>query len=403
MSASSKPQRPAHIPQGASWDPTSHEWGFGTKNAQGAYVGEWKWWLAPDGHLCCNTFFDDSGNMISFKRFHPNGEVSREGTFENGVALSDVYYRSTGETNEVFADNNENPHVWKAVKRNGVPVTFDYFDKQGNHLNPVVKKSTLPIANIDQNALFAEAKNTLKTVGQRFTRDVLESSLVPKITELLRGKNEEDTEFQFISLLEDLLRVEGDNVAIYCKGDIKINDLSNFEKLGIRALIVDGNLDVDMTINLSEDPKQLLFVTGNVTAKNIVTAGDLIVTESVTVSSCVIGDYNHGSTRIFGDLRARFFYPEEYFFGVDGGVHFTYAFGNPWRLNENTCPEVFNYNDVSVGDFLNLLHPDIRNNIDLSVTAYLAEPCKDGGVWMYIDRYQFIQYVQQCQPVFDFE
>lgn len=129
-------ERPTTVPKEAVWNGSQNEWELGVKNEQGNYVGEWKWWLAPNGHLCCHTFFDDKGSLLNFKRFHPNGEVSRYGTYENGKQVEDVYLKSSEPTTENFAYGNmDDERVFKAVKKPGVPVSFDYYDKEGNYID----------------------------------------------------------------------------------------------------------------------------------------------------------------------------------------------------------------------------------------------------------------------------
>jgi SMI1 / KNR4 family (SUKH-1) len=146
-------------PDNAIWNPADNEWELGQKNSQGQYIGEWMWWLAPTNHLCCHTFFDDNGNnMLSFTRYHPNGEVSRTGKYENGKEIEDIWYRCTEETTEFYADYYSPNNSWKAIKRIGkIPVEFDFYDKDGNHLNGKIE---LP-ENLIQGTLDETAKEAL--------------------------------------------------------------------------------------------------------------------------------------------------------------------------------------------------------------------------------------------------
>jgi SMI1 / KNR4 family (SUKH-1) len=149
-------------PDNAVWNAADNEWELGQKNTQGQYIGEWMWWLAPTNHLCCHTFFDDNGNMTSFIRYHPNGEVSRTGKYENGREVEDIWYRCTQETTEFYADYYSPNNSWKAVKRIGkIPVEFDFYDKEGNHLNG---KITLPenLRNGSENETAKEALDRLQ-------------------------------------------------------------------------------------------------------------------------------------------------------------------------------------------------------------------------------------------------
>lgn len=154
MNNNNLPQKPNN----AVWNAQDNEWELGQKNAAGQYIGEWMWWLAPTNHLCCHTFFDDNGNKTSFKRYHPNGEISRTGKYENGREIEDIWCRSTEKTTEFYADYYHPGNSWKAVKRIGkVPVEFDFYDKEGNHLNG---KVTLP-ENLLKGAENETAKQAL--------------------------------------------------------------------------------------------------------------------------------------------------------------------------------------------------------------------------------------------------
>jgi SMI1 / KNR4 family (SUKH-1) len=158
MNTNNLPQKPGN----AVWNAQENEWELGQKNAAGQYIGEWMWWLAPTNHLCCHTFFDDNGNMLSFTRFHPNGEVSRIGKYENGKEIEDIWYRCTEETTEFYADYYSPNKSWKAIKRIGkIPVEFDFYDKEGNHLNG---KITLPenLINGPENETAKEALDRLQ-------------------------------------------------------------------------------------------------------------------------------------------------------------------------------------------------------------------------------------------------
>jgi hypothetical protein len=97
MSENQLPQKPDN----AIWNAIDNEWELGQKNSQGKYIGEWMWWLAPTNHLCCHTFFDDNGNMLSYTRYHIDGTYSQKGTYKNGVQHGTFYYQdSENETTE---------------------------------------------------------------------------------------------------------------------------------------------------------------------------------------------------------------------------------------------------------------------------------------------------------------
>ncbi|TPN82918.1 hypothetical protein [Aquimarina algicola] len=401
-------ERPKTVPNEAVWNASQNEWELGIKNDQGNYIGEWKWWLAPKGHLCCHTFFDDKGRMLSFKRFHPNGEVSRYGTFENGVQIEDVYLKSSEPTSEVFAFGNSDEKVYKAVKRSGTPVSFDYYDKEGRHLNPPIiqkelissKDSIIPESEIVtiKESIFEKGKSFLL---EQFDKEFINETIIPILAKKTEEKtiNVTDVGGIFMHLAQQAIETKKD--IVFHDGDLHVSNLHCLEELEICVFIVHGNLTVDGSIFLSDDLMQLLFVTGNVSASNVSTSGMLFVFENLTVTNCILGDYNHGSAFVGGDLKAKFFFPEEYFFEVLGSANFTYAFGNSWRLNQNQSPEVFNYNEKKLSEFIPLLHDNIHEVASFTEnTSLLDDNCSEGGLFEYIDYYEFKSYVIANKPVF---
>ncbi len=390
--------RPVTVPAEASWNGSQKEWELGEKNDKGQYIGEWKWWLAPTGHLCCHTFFDDQGQLLSFKRFHPNGEVSRYGTYENGQPIEDVYLKSTEPTTEVFAYGNNNKNVYKAVKRAGVPVSFDYYDRDGQHLNPRLEKQPLitdedmlvpseELAQIEAS-IYAKGKGFLR---DQFDKDFYLETILPLVKEPHKG------------MVDNISgeAIVGKRDFVFHAGDLHLSNLYCLEQLEIGALIIEGNLTVDGSIDLNDDLMEILVVTGNVTANNVTISGALLVYGDLTVSNCLLGDYNHGSTIVEGDLTAKFFHPEEYFFEVNGAVNFTYAFGNSWRLNENQNSAAFNWNARPLGDFVPLLHDNLQKAARFENNPiFLADACEKESLFEYLDRYEFISYVMAGKPVF---
>ncbi len=391
-------ERPATVPKEAVWNASQNEWELGEKNEQGQYIGEWKWWLAPNGYLCCHTFFDDHGNILSFKRFHPNGEISRYGTYENGQQIEDVYLKSSEPTTEVFVYGNTDDKVFKAVKRPGVPVSFDYFDKDGNHLNPTIEKKSLvddhvTIATEEEIAPIKEAiykqgrSHQKKEFGQEFYLEVI----LPKIRE--------QDQRMFDHIAGDTVTNQRDFV--YVEGDLHLSNLHCLAQMKIGVLVINGNLTVDKTLYLTDDLMELLVVTGNVTAKNVLISGFLFVYKDLTVKNCLLGDYNHGSAVIEGNLTAKFFHPEEYFFEANGNINFTYAFGNPWRLNQNANPEAFNWNERKLSEFIVLLHENIHEAASFEENPSLLDTeCREEYLFEYIDGYELITYLLLDKPFF---
>lgn len=85
-------------------------------------------------------------------------------------------------------------------------------------------------------------------------------------------------------------------------------------------LLVDGNLSVDGCYRDSDDPQTITLVTGDLTARDIITAGFLEVHGNLTCGR-LLGDYNDCSAYISNDVTADLFYPENHSFTIGGGLH----------------------------------------------------------------------------------
>ena len=95
-------ERPKGVPDEAFWSAGENEWCLAERDGEGEYHGVVKWWR-PDGTLCCVTDYVHGTPHGSFKRVHENGEVSREGAFEEGqLHGTNVFHRSSGATTESF-------------------------------------------------------------------------------------------------------------------------------------------------------------------------------------------------------------------------------------------------------------------------------------------------------------
>jgi antitoxin component YwqK of YwqJK toxin-antitoxin module len=141
------------LPTNAVWNAADNEWELGQKNKEGKYIGEWKWWLAPTKHLCCHSFFDDNGNMLSYTRYHIDGTYSQKGTYQNGVQHGTFYYQdSENETTENCIPPQAPDNVFRMIYEynNGEIVSAQFFnnnneelDRDGNLINPT-KTSSIP-------------------------------------------------------------------------------------------------------------------------------------------------------------------------------------------------------------------------------------------------------------------
>jgi hypothetical protein len=95
-------KKPQNVPAEAEFNSTDNQWELGAKNSEGKKIGEWKYWWATTGHFCCHTFLDETINILTYTRFHPDGTYSQKGTLINGVLEGTTYYqKSENKTTEL--------------------------------------------------------------------------------------------------------------------------------------------------------------------------------------------------------------------------------------------------------------------------------------------------------------
>lgn len=132
-----EPTRPSNIPSNAKWNAFNNKWELGKTNAEGNPIGEQKWWLAPKGYLCCHTFFyGDSGDTMSFTRYHEDGTPSRIGSYVDGQPNGNITWIRSEKTTIEEYPKNANKNVQKTVStiRDGYTVEEHYFDKEDNEI-----------------------------------------------------------------------------------------------------------------------------------------------------------------------------------------------------------------------------------------------------------------------------
>ncbi len=131
-------ERPAGVPAGATWVEEDKEWMLGSVSADGKKQGPYKYWRA-DGTLCNECMMVDDQPHGPFKRFHENGEVSQQGTFERGALHGTRTWFSTDSvTTERMHEGRMSKNVWRSEMdyvRNTV-VAVRHFDRQGRRLLP---------------------------------------------------------------------------------------------------------------------------------------------------------------------------------------------------------------------------------------------------------------------------
>ncbi|MEU5164002.1 hypothetical protein AB0G74_30910 [Streptomyces sp. NPDC020875] len=174
---------------------------------------------------------------------------------------------------------------------------------------------------------------------------------------------------EFEDHIGDLRLVEGD---LRISGDL---DLTR-ERVGL--LMVLGDLVVDGAYADSDDPESFLLVTGDMRARDVVTAGWLEVHGDLS-TGCLIGDYNDCSASIGGDVSARLFYGEEHHFTIGGALGADAVIGRP-RLEIAVPPAVIELDDPRMLDHFDrdLLRVDEDHHIDDDGTDGRAVTWIDG-------------------------
>lgn len=127
-------------------------------------------------------------------------------------------------------------------------------------------------------------------------------------------------------------------------GDLEVAGDLDMMKEEAGVLVVDGSLTVQGAYSDYDDPETFLLVTGDMSARDVQTAGWLEVHGNLTVGS-LIGDYNDCGAWIGGDVRARLFYGEEHHFTIGGRLMAGAVIGRP-RLDIAVMPPVIELDDV---------------------------------------------------------
>jgi hypothetical protein len=95
----------------------------------------------------------------------------------------------------------------------------------------------------------------------------------------------------------------------HLRGDLELewsHGVEWIDQNGIVGIACEGDLTVDGDVlNWTVDWGPMLFVRGNLTLRNLIKGGSsMMVLGSVEASGLVVGDYNHASLRIAGDVSA---------------------------------------------------------------------------------------------------
>jgi len=188
---------------------------------------------------------------------------------------------------------------------------------------------------------------------------------------------------------------------IYYEGDLNLPEL-NLGDLNIGCLIVNGNLSVENSVAINETTT-CLFVSGDVKAKSIFTAGGVTVGGNLTLRDSLVGDYNDGSTTVLGNLEAYFVLTQEYYFEFCGSVNVKYAISSSITYDLDLGPNVIKCDDILLKDFFELLHPSFLACIDTDSKVFLntlVAQSRQVNLWDYFEGYSLYRYISQGSSMF---
>jgi antitoxin component YwqK of YwqJK toxin-antitoxin module len=158
---SKAPKRPAGVAAKAWWDEGDSEWVFGPL-VDGKKHGDFVFWRA-DGTKCneCHMVMDVAEGP--FKRFHENGDVSQDGTFEKGQLHGTRRWFSTdSETTENTRAPGIHEDVWRSEMDyvHGRVVAIRHFNREGERVLPSNGEPyPLKPAGVDDGAEYVEPKD----------------------------------------------------------------------------------------------------------------------------------------------------------------------------------------------------------------------------------------------------
>lgn len=126
-------ERPENIPNNARWSDEHNGWVEGDESGSGRLR-----LFRPDGSLSAEWGVQEGKDHGWYRRYHPNGETSQSGEAVEGVLVGTASaFRCSGQTDEPFY-----PQLSGSVIRvdqhyqNGQIVHFQFFDAEGNELDP---------------------------------------------------------------------------------------------------------------------------------------------------------------------------------------------------------------------------------------------------------------------------
>ncbi len=173
--------------------------------------------------------------------------------------------------------------------------------------------------------------------------------------------------FAIEELDEFVAQPDGFGAADVClhEGDLHVDGDLDTAKPWMVLLVVRGNLTVTGAfLGDHHDAITRVIVTGDMRARDVVTAGLLSVHGDLSVERSLIGDDNHGRAIVGGDVSCELFYPEEHYFSVGGAFRARHLVGkvrNRLRFAGGAAPDDTLGDGITLHDqaLLELFDPDL--------------------------------------------
>lgn len=143
--------RPAGIPDAATWDARAEEWQHGETDANGSRQGTWRFWRA-DGSLRGECAYRDHEPHGTNRRLHPDGTIASEGEWRDG-RLYDATLHAAASTDEPSLP----PGIARATYRSHdgrTNYTIEYRDAGGRAIDGALAPVPPRPAGVPESARF---------------------------------------------------------------------------------------------------------------------------------------------------------------------------------------------------------------------------------------------------------
>ena len=168
----------------------------------------------------------------------------------------------------------------------------------------------------------------------------------------------------------------------FADGNLDIPGDLELTKERVFLLIVLGDLTVGGLYGDDDDPESIALVTGDMRARDVVTAGWLEVHGDLSTDR-LIGDYNDCGAYIGGDIRAQIFYGEYHHFAIGGALGADAVIGRP-SLDISSPPPMIDIDDPRMLDYF-----------DRDLLRVYDEQDDEGNIVTYVDGFDDFHALKQ--------